>query len=214
MADESELFESVDEHVDSDLLDVGLDEIRAAARDCTRCDLHHDATQTVFGAGTATARLMFVGEQPGDSEDVEGAPFVGPAGRVLDRGLEDAEIIRDDAFVTNVVKHFKFTRRGKRRIHQTPDKSEVEACSVWLKAETAAVRPELIVPLGATAGKALLGSSFRVTKQRGELIERDGLRYAATVHPSSILRVPSDRRDAAYADFVDDLRQIAALLDS
>jgi uracil-DNA glycosylase len=212
MPQEPHLFaEGRGEPVDPGLPD-DLDGLRDAARTCTRCDLYRDATQTVFGAGPARARLMLVGEQPGDREDTEGEPFVGPAGGVLDRALEEAGIARDDTYVTNMVKHFKFTRRGKRRIHQTPDKSEVEACSVWLAAETRAVDPELIVPLGATAAKGLLGSSFRVTKQRGQLVERDGRRYAATVHPSSILRVPSERRDAAYADLVDDLRHIKDLL--
>jgi uracil-DNA glycosylase len=190
-----------------------LDELREAAATCTNCGLYEHATQTVFGAGPPRARVLFVGEQPGDKEDVAGEPFVGPAGRLLDKALVEAGIERGDAYVTNVVKHFKFTRRGKRRIHQKPDSTEIAACRPWLDGEIAAVRPEVIVALGATAAKALLGSKFRVTKQRGEVVERDGARYTATVHPSAIIRLDDEERRAAYADFVDDLRAVAKLLD-
>ena len=188
-----------------------VDELEGLAASCTRCDLYAAATQTVFGAGPESARLLLVGEQPGDSEDLQGEPFVGPAGGVLDRGLVDAGIDRSEVYVTNVVKHFSFTRRGKRRIHKTPTTREVSACLPWLEAEVAAVGPRLVVPLGATAGRALLGSGFKVTAERGQLHERDGIRYAATVHPSSILRVPSEHRGRAYEDFVDDLRAIREL---
>lgn len=190
---------------------AALEDLEGLAASCTRCDLHVAATQTVFGAGPARARLLLVGEQPGDAEDEQGEPFVGPAGRVLDRGLVDAGIDRSQVYVTNVVKHFSFTQRGKRRIHKTPTAVEVTACLPWLQAEVAAVEPRLVVPLGATAGRALLGSDFRVTKERGRLLERDSIRYAATVHPSSVLRVPPDRREQAYEDFVDDLRAIRDL---
>ena len=156
---------------------------------------------------------MLVGEQPGDREDREGEPFVGPAGTVLYTALDEAGIDPSDAYVTNVVKHFKFTRRGKRRIHQRPDSTEIAACRPWLDGEITSVHPEVIVALGATAAKALLGSQFRVTKQRGEIVERDEARYTATVHPSSIVRLDDDERRAAYADFVDDLRAVAKLLD-
>lgn len=189
-----------------------LEALRRLSKTCTRCDLYQDATQTVFGNGSARALLMFVGEQPGDSEDVAGETFIGPAGRMLDRGLEEAGIDREAAYVTNMVKHFKFTRRGKRRIHQKPNSLEIGACRPWLDAELTTVDPRLVVPLGATAAKGLLGSSFRVTKQRGELIERDGVRFMATLHPSAILRTPGDRRAAAYADFVDDLRTARELV--
>lgn len=189
-----------------------LAELRDDAAGCTRCHLFKDATQTVFGEGPADADVMLVGEQPGDQEDRQGAPFVGPAGRMLDDALRDAGIERGRTYVTNVVKHFKFARRGKRRIHDKPNREEVEACMPWLEGEIAAIAPDVVVLLGATAAQALLGSSFRVTRQRGEVFERDGYRLTATVHPSSILRSPSDRRQAAYDDFVADLAGIATLL--
>jgi uracil-DNA glycosylase len=190
-----------------------LESLRAMAADCTRCDLYRDATQTVFGAGPQDADLMLVGEQPGDQEDRQGAPFVGPAGAVLDNALGDAGIDRDRAFVTNMVKHFKFTRRGKRRIHQTPNREEVVACQPWLEGEIAAIAPSVVVLLGSTAAKALLGSSFKVTQQRGEVFPRENYHVTATVHPSSILRVPDKYRQKSYDDFVTDLTAVAKLLD-
>ncbi|HSK97326.1 MAG TPA: UdgX family uracil-DNA binding protein [Euzebyales bacterium] len=190
-----------------------LESLRSMAADCTRCDLYRDATQTVFGAGPKGADLMLVGEQPGDQEDRQGEPFVGPAGGVLDNALRDAGIARDRSYVTNVVKHFKFTRRGKRRIHQTPTRGEVVACQPWLEGEIAAIAPTVVVLLGATAAKALLGSSFKVTKQRGEVFPREGYQVTATVHPSSILRVPDKDRQQSYNDFVADLKVVAKLLD-
>ena len=191
---------------------VDLASLRDDAAGCTRCHLYEDATQTVFGAGPSDADLMLVGEQPGDQEDRQGAPFVGPAGGVLDDAMRDAGIARDRAYVTNVVKHFKFTRRGKRRIHDKPNREEVVACMPWLEGEIAAVGPDVVVLMGASAAKALLGSSFRVTAQRGEVFERDGFRLTATVHPSSILRVPPDRRPGAYDAFVADLTRVATML--
>ena len=189
-----------------------LAELRELSAGCTRCHLHRDATQTVFGAGPTDADLMLVGEQPGDQEDREGAPFVGPAGRLLDKALVDAGIDRDRAYVTNVVKHFKFNRRGKRRIHDTPNRDEISACRPWLDGEIAAVAPAVVVLLGATAAKALLGSSFRVTAQRGKVFDGDGYRLTATVHPSAILRMPDERRHDAYDAFVADLTSVAKLL--
>ncbi|CAN5266503.1 UdgX family uracil-DNA binding protein [soil metagenome] len=190
-----------------------LADLRDAAATCTNCGLYRDATRTVFGQGPGTARLMLVGEQPGDREDLAGRPFVGPSGQLLDRGLVDAGIDRRDVYVTNVVKHFKFIRRGKRRIHQKPSADEIGACRPWLDGELTAVRPKVVVALGATAAKALLGPSFRVSRQRGEVFHRDGARCTATLHPSAILRLPDAERDAAVGDFVDDLTAVAALLD-
>ena len=189
-----------------------LDTLRTEAAGCTMCDLHRDATQTVFGAGPASAKLLVVGEQPGDAEDRAGEPFVGPSGALLDRALVEAGIDRAEVYVTNAVKHFKFTPRGKRRIHSTPNAAEITACRPWLDAELAAVEPEVVLALGATAAKALLGPSFRVSRQRGQVLDQDGRRWTATLHPSAILRTPSERRDAAYADFLDDLRAVAVLL--
>ncbi len=189
-----------------------LDELRNMAAECTRCHLYKDATQTVFGAGPPDADLMLVGEQPGDQEDLQGAPFVGPAGGLLDKALQDAGIDRERSYVTNVVKHFKFTRRGKRRIHDKPNREEIVACQPWLEGEIAATGPDVVVLMGASAAKALLGSSFRVTVQRGELFLREGYQLTATVHPSSILRMPDDRRHDAYDDFVADLAGVAKLL--
>ena len=192
-----------------------LDGLRAAAATCTGCDLYRDATQTVFGAGPAPARVMFVGEQPGDQEDKAGEPFVGPAGKLLDRALADAGIDRDQAYVTNAVKHFKFKRdaRGKRRIHEKPNRTEVVACRPWLVAELEVVRPELIVALGATAAQSLLGPSFKLTQHRGEILDAPELggRVLATNHPSAVLRAPD--RDLAYKALVEDLRVAADALD-
>ena len=167
----------------------------------------------MFGKGSERARLMLVGEQPGDQEDLAGEPFVGPAGRMLDRALVDAGIDRNTVYVTNAVKHFKFTPRGKRRIHSTPNAEEVKACKPWLAGELAAVQPELVVALGATAAKALIGPKFKVTKQRGEIVEVDGQRMTATLHPSALLRLKDPERTAAVEQFTDDFRAFAKLLE-
>ncbi|MPZ72808.1 MAG: UdgX family uracil-DNA binding protein [Nitriliruptorales bacterium] len=190
-----------------------LEELRDAASTCTNCHLYQDATQTVFGKGPQRARLMIVGEQPGDKEDLAGEPFVGPAGRLLDRALVEAGIERQTVYLTNAVKHFKFTPRGKRRIHSTPNAEEIKACRPWLDGEMAAVGPAVVVALGATAAKALLGASFKVTRQRGEVVDRDGMKLTATVHPSSLLRLKDPERTEAIEQFVADLRATAALLD-
>jgi DNA polymerase len=191
-----------------------LDQLRAEAAGCRACPLWEHATQTVFGEGPVAARLLMVGEQPGDREDVEGHPFVGPAGALLDRALEEAGIDREATYVTNAVKHFKWTAKGKRRIHQKPNAAEVEACRPWLDAEIEAVQPQLIVALGATAAQALLGRDFRVTQHRGEFFDRPRLPpVTATVHPSSILRArDDDARHREMAAFVDDLRAVATRL--
>jgi len=192
-----------------------LTALRAAVQECRGCPLHGPATQAVFGEGSAGAEVVLLGEQPGDREDLEGAPFVGPAGRELDRGLEAAGIDRRAVYVTNAVKHFKFEPRGKRRIHQKPNWSELAACRPWLDAELAAVRPTVIVCLGATAAQSLLGRSFRVTRQRGEPIEAEPLApwIVATVHPSSILRQrDDDSRHAERESFIRDLEVVATLL--
>ncbi len=193
-----------------------LDELRAEAADCKACDLWKTGTQTVFGEGKKSAEIVFVGEQPGDKEDLAGRPFVGPAGRVLDEGLEAAGIDRSLAYVTNAVKHFKWTARGKRRIHQKPNAAEMAACRPWLEAELAVVRPKVLVALGATAAQSLLGRQFRVTKERGKPVESDLAPYVvATVHPSSILRQETEGdRAAAMKDFVADLEVVAELLRS
>ena len=188
-----------------------LDALRTAAADCRGCPLWEPATQTVFGRGGTTARLVLVGEQPGDVEDQQGVPFVGPAGRELVSALDEAGVDRSDVYVTNTVKHFKFRAQGKRRIHATPDTLEVHACTPWLGAELAAVQPELVVLLGATAGKALMGASFRVTQDRGQVLATPaGLRAVATIHPSAVLR--ADDRQAAHDGLVADLRVVAGLL--
>jgi uracil-DNA glycosylase family protein len=192
-----------------------LPKLREASAGCQACDLWKTGTQTVFGEGTRNAEIVLVGEQPGDKEDLAGRPFVGPAGRVLDEALAAAGIDRGLAYVTNAVKHFKWQARGKRRIHQKPNAAELAACRPWLDAELAVVKPKVLVALGATAAQALLGRSFRVTKQRGEAIAGTGLadHVVATVHPSSILRqeTEEDRREAMEA-LVDDLKVVAALL--
>ena len=191
-----------------------LPKLREAAAGCKACDLWKTGTQTVFGEGTRNAEIVFVGEQPGDKEDLAGRPFVGPAGRVLDEALEAAGIDRKLAYVTNAVKHFKWEPRGKRRIHAKPNWAELTACRPWLDAELAVVNPKVLVGLGATAAQALLGRQFRVTKQRGVPVESDLAPYViATVHPSSILRQETDAdRAAALAELVDDLRTVAKLL--
>jgi uracil-DNA glycosylase len=188
---------------------------RREAASCTACDLWRDATQTVFGEGPVPAPMMLVGEQPGDREDLAGRPFVGPAGRLLDEALAAAGIERDRVYLTNAVKHFKWTARGTRRIHDRPNARQLEACRPWLDAELAAVRPDVLVLLGATAAQALLGRSFRVTKQRGEALEETGIarRVVATVHPSSVLRQRDEEaRREAREGLVDDLRTAARLL--
>jgi uracil-DNA glycosylase len=192
----------------------GLRNLREAAAGCRACPLWESGTQTVFGAGRRAANLMLVGEQPGDREDREGKPFVGPAGRVLDQALEDAGIDRADAYVTNVVKHFKWIPKGKRRIHQKPNREEISACRPWLEAELKVVKPKVMVCLGATAAQALLGSDFRVTRDRGKLVETDLAPIATgTVHPSSILRIDDDdERRLARDELADDLREIAKRL--
>jgi len=185
-----------------------LGELRDRAQGCTACDLHADATQTVFGEGPSTAVVMFVGEQPGDAEDQDGHPFVGPAGRLLDKALADAGIDRRKTYVTNVVKHFKHIVRGKKRLHRKPNVLEIEACRPWLDAEIDRVGPEIIICLGATAAKALYGNDFRVSRQRGAPVPSPlAPRAFATVHPSSLLRLPdSESRASAYEEFVRDLR--------
>jgi DNA polymerase len=194
--------------------DRSLDALREAAAACRGCPLHAPATQTVFGEGRADARLMLVGEVPGDREDRAGRVFVGPAGRELDQALAAVGIDRADAYLTNVVKHFKFQERGKRRIHQTPKKGEVDACLPWLRAELAAVRPRALVILGATAGKALMGSRFRLTDSRGHALDSDLAELVtATVHPSAILRSPDEAaRQAQRLAFRSDLELAAAFL--
>jgi uracil-DNA glycosylase len=191
-----------------------LKALREEAAGCRACHLWRPATQTVFGEGSPRARLMLVGEQPGDKEDLAGKPFVGPAGRELDRGLEEAGIERGDAYVTNVVKHFKFEERGKRRIHQTPKRFEIDACGPWLEAELEAVSPDALVLLGAVAAKALLGSSFRVTRHRGELLESElAPIVTATIHPSAILRAPDDEsRQSQRRAFAEDLAVVRRAL--
>jgi uracil-DNA glycosylase len=191
-----------------------LKALREAAAGCRGCHLYAKATQTVFGEGRRNAELMLVGEVPGDREDRDGHPFVGPAGRELDKALEELGISRADVYITNVVKHFKFEERGKRRIHQTPKKLEVDACFPWLREELRLVKPEVLVLLGATAGKALLGSKFRLTANRGQPIESDLAPFVtATIHPSAILRAPDD--DARHRErraFTEDLRAALAQL--
>ena len=191
-----------------------VESLRAAAAGCTACHLHEIGTQTVFGEGSPDARVMLVGEQPGDQEDKAGRPFVGPAGRVLDEALEAAGIDRGGTYVTNVVKHFKWTRRGKVRLHQKPNAEEVRACLPWLEAELAVVKPEALVCLGATAAQALLGSSFRVTAHRGEWVDSPlAPKVTATVHPSSILRAPdAEARELAFKGLVADLARVAEAL--
>ncbi|MFP5318099.1 MAG: UdgX family uracil-DNA binding protein [Acidimicrobiia bacterium] len=191
-----------------------LPALREAAAGCRACHLWERGTQTVFGEGAAGSRILFVGEQPGDREDLEGRPFVGPAGRLFDEALVAAGIDRGDVYVTNAVKHFKWEARGKRRIHQRPAAPEITACRPWLEAEIEAVQPEIVVCLGATAAHSLLGSSFRVTKQRGQFVEGLlGPVVTATIHPSSILRAPDEAaRKEAMDGFVADLRAVAERL--
>jgi DNA polymerase len=192
-----------------------LTALRLEAADCRACDLWRDATQTVFGEGKARSPIVLVGEQPGDKEDLEGHPFVGPAGRILDEALAEAGLDRDDVYVTNAVKHFKWKRRGKRRIHDKPSWTEVAACRPWLDAELAAVHPEVVVALGATAAQTLLGRSFRVTKSRGEALEGTGIApyVVATLHPSAVLRMPdATARANAQHDLAADLAVASRLI--
>jgi uracil-DNA glycosylase len=199
---------------------TSIDQLKSAAAGCEGCELYADATQTVFGRGAPHASVVFVGEQPGDVEDQHGLPFVGPAGRVLREAVGDADINPDDVYITNAVKHFRFELRGKRRIHQTPGPAHITACRPWLVAEFALLKPKIVVMLGATAGKALLGPSFRVTQARGRLMPWPAsaqhpedfpvaeIQAMATIHPSAVLR--ADDRDTAYRGLVDDLKVAAA----
>jgi uracil-DNA glycosylase len=191
-----------------------LPALKEAAADCKGCDLWKTGTQTVFGEGNRRNAVMFIGEQPGNEEDLSGHPFVGPAGKLLDQALEEAGIDRSKVYVTNVVKHFKWEPRGKRRIHKKPNAREIAACHPWLEAEIALVKPKVIVALGATAAQTLLGRQFRVTQHRGEFIESTLAPYImATVHPSSILRAPDDEtRRLEYRRFVDDLKKLARVI--
>ena len=185
--------------------------LRTRARDCRACDLWKPATQTVFGEGPEDARIVLLGEEPGDAEDRQGHPFVGPAGKLLKRALGDAGIDWEKVYMTNVVKHFKFVPRGKRRLHQRANAAEQAACRQWLDAEFARIRPQMIVCLGATAAKAMLGASFALLRGRGRWIEhRSGARVMATVHPAYVLRVSSTDRERVYAEFVADLRHVAS----
>jgi uracil-DNA glycosylase len=191
-----------------------FDRLRSEAETCTRCPLHELGTQTVFGEGPVDARLILVGEQPGDEEDLEGRPFIGPSGRLLDHALEEAGIDRTGVYVTNTVKHFKWTPRGRMRLHKTPNKAEIMSCLPWLQAEIELIRPRVLVSLGATAGKALLGEDFRITASRGVVYESDFVPHIVpTVHPSSLLRIADRARlAAAYSDFVQDLVRARELL--
>jgi uracil-DNA glycosylase family protein len=193
--------------------EAALPALREAAAGCRGCDLWKRGTQTVFGEGPESAGVMFVGEQPGDQEDQAGKPFVGPAGRLLDKALAEAGIDRSTTYMTNAVKHFKWQARGKRRIHQKPTWAEVTACRPWLEAEVAVVRPRVLVLLGATAAQSLLGRQFRVTQNRRSLVDSDlADAVTATIHPSAILRGEPEQRETEFAGFVDDLRFVASLL--
>jgi len=188
-----------------------IEQLQASAAACKGCELYKDATQTVFGEGEEHSRLMLIGEQPGDQEDLQGRPFVGPAGRLLQRALDEAGIDRRRVYVTNAVKHFRFTMRGKRRLHEKPNAGQVRACRPWLEAEIEVVAPRMLVLLGATAAQSVMGPAFRVSKQRGEVVQTSfGIPAVATVHPSSILRATDDEsRDTAMASFIADLRVAA-----
>jgi uracil-DNA glycosylase len=192
--------------------------LSAASHECRGCDLYKTATQVVFGAGASKARVMFVGEQPGDQEDRQGAPFVGPAGVLLDKALEDAGIPRSDVYVTNAVKHFKWEARGKRRIHKKPRMSEIKACRPWLEAELRAVKPQMLVCLGATAAQSVMGPQFKLMQNRGRVKDMPGLPVecvVATIHPSAVLRAAdSEGRRAAYESLVADLKVVARALRS
>ncbi len=191
-----------------------LQKLQKAAKSCTACDLFANATQTVFGAGAAHAKIIFVGEQPGDQEDIQGKPFVGPAGRVLDSALAEAGIDRNEIYITNAVKHFKWEPRGKRRIHKKPNAAEIAACRPWLEAEIRVLQPQVVVCLGATAAQSLLGRDFRVTQHRGELLDSPlAAHVMATIHPSAILRAPDEKtRHEQNESFIADLKKVAKLL--
>jgi uracil-DNA glycosylase family protein len=192
---------------------LSLKALRENVQECRACELYQGTTQAVLGEGPKAAVVMLVGEQPGDREDREGHPFVGPAGRLLDKALEEAGIARDQAYITNAVKHFHFRSRGKRRIHQRPEAEHIRACRPWLDAELAVVKPRVLVCMGATAAQGLLGRGVRVTKDRGRPLESDLAELVfVTVHPSSILRAEDEDREQAYADFVSDLKAVAAEL--
>ena len=194
---------------------INYKSLKAAAEGCMGCDLYKNATQTVFGEGRIRmSEVMFVGEQPGDEEDLAGLPFVGPAGRLFDKALAEAGIEREKAYVTNVVKHFKWKPRGKRRIHEKPRAGEIRACEPWLAAEIEVVHPQILVCLGATAAQALLGKDFRVTQMRGQwLVSTHAAKTLATVHPSSILRAPDPQsREEQYEAFVNDLKMVAGVI--
>ena len=188
-----------------------VEQLKEAALSCRGCELWANATQTVFGEGRESSKLMLVGEQPGDQEDLQGKPFVGPAGRLLEKALDEAGIDRSRVYVTNAVKHFRWTRRGKRRLHEKPNAGQVRACRPWLEAEIEVVKPQVIVLLGATAAQSVMGPAFRVSKQRGEVLSSPfGIPILATVHPSSILRATDEEsRDAALAAFIADLKVAA-----
>ena len=193
---------------------TSLKVLRAAAHECRGCDLYKFATQVVFGAGLKRAQVMFVGEQPGDQEDRQGEPFVGPAGALLDKALADAGIPRDQVYLTNAVKHFKWEPRGKRRIHKKPRASEVKACRPWLEAELRSVKPAVVVCLGATAAQSMMGAGFKLMQQRGQVVSTPSAqRIVATIHPSAVLRAPdTEGRKAAYAMLVADLKVAAKAL--
>jgi uracil-DNA glycosylase len=195
-------------------LRLNLKSLREAAENCQGCDLYKNATQTVFGEGSRRAPLILLGEVPGDEEDREGRPFVGPAGRLLDEALEEVGLSRDEVYVTNAVKHFRWEPRGKRRLHKKPTTRQIEACKPWLHAEILVVKPEVIVCLGATAAQAMLGRDFRITKHRGKFFKGEHAAWiSATYHPSAILRAPDkEDRDRKRAEFVDDLRRAAKRL--
>jgi DNA polymerase len=194
--------------------DADLAILQQEVQQCRGCDLYRNATQAVFGEGRRTASVVFIGEQPGDEEDRTGRPFVGPAGRLLDRALQDAGIDRSAVYVTNAVKHFKFEERGKRRIHKKPNASEIRACRPWLEAEIELIRPEIIVCLGATAAQTVFGSDYRLTRERGNFMQHRWAAHAtSTIHPSAILRAPdAEQRALEYARFVDDLKKVRALI--
>jgi uracil-DNA glycosylase family protein len=193
---------------------TSIDELREIAEGCRRCPLWHDATQTVFGEGRQQAKVVFVGEQPGDQEDLAGKPFVGPAGRVFDQILAEADLDRTITYVTNAVKHFKFEQRGKRRIHSKPNAGEIRACRWWLDNELRLIQPDLVVALGATAAQSLLGKPVPITKMRGDLVQReDGLRIFVTIHPSFILRIRERAdKEAERARFLDDIKAVKKLM--
>jgi len=192
---------------------TSLKRLAAAARTCVNCPLYKHATQTVFGEGPEKARVVFVGEQPGDQEDLQGHPFVGPSGKLLDRCLEEAGLDRRQIYITNAVKHFKWEPAGKRRLHKKPGAREIAACHPWLQAELHLIEPRLVVALGATAAQALMGPAFRVTKDRGRFLKLEGVgAFMATVHPSSLLRLAGPDREEQIGQFVEDLRKVAGFL--